>query len=357
MVVCVDLFCGVGGLSYGLARAGINVVAGVDLDNSCHGSYERNVGARFVHADVEAMGFEPLAALFGDDVPRLLAGCAPCQPFSTYGRTRRVQDDKWRLLGAFSRAIRAIKPEFVTMENVPGLERHDVFHGFLRALRVVGYSVDWDVLECERFGIPQRRRRLVLIASRVCEARLPEPTHAEPVNVADAIGYLPPVEAGAPPRPGSDPLHVAAGLSPLNLERIRHSRPGGTWRDWPEHLVADCHRKEQGRTYPSVYGRMRWDQPAPTITTQCYGFGNGRFGHPEQDRAITLREAAILQSFPEWWEFVLPGGKVEFGPAGRMIGNAVPPRLGEVVGQVIIELAEGRTGCFDVTARRRTGCR
>ena len=124
-------------------------------------------------------------------------------------------------------------------------------------------------------------------------------------------------------------------------ERIRHSRPGGTWRDWPERLVVECHRKENGRTYSSVYGRMRWDEPAPTITTQCYGFGNGRFGHPEQDRAITLREAAILQSFPEWWAFVPHGSRVEFSPIGRMIGNAVPPRLGEVVGQVIVELAEG----------------
>lgn len=356
MVVCVDLFCGIGGLSYGLSRAGVDVVAGVDLDESCRKSYERNVGARFVNADVDAMGSDALEALFGDGVPRLLAGCAPCQPFSSYGRTRRAEDVRWRLLGAFSRAVKAIKPEFVTMENVPGLERHDIFHGFLRTLRGEGYSMDWDVLECERFGVPQRRRRLVLIASRVGDVHLPAPTHSDPLNVADAIGHLPSVEAGAPSRLGTDPLHIAAGLSPLNMARIRHSRPGGTWRDWPEHLVAECHRKDKGRTYPSVYGRMRWDQPAPTITTQCYGFGNGRFGHPEQNRAITLREAAILQSFPEWWEFVPPGGKVEFGPIGRMIGNAVPPKLGEVVGRVIMELAEEQTDCSGVTTCRHSGC-
>ena len=343
MVACVDLFCGVGGLSYGLSLAGIEVKAGVDLDESCRWSYERNVGARFIHADVDALDPGTLSRLFEGREPRLLAGCAPCQPFSTYGRTRRRKDDRWRLLGAFSKAVRAIRPEFVTMENVPGLERHEVFREFVRTLRDEGYSVEWSVLECERYGVPQRRRRLVLVASRVGEARLPEPTHAEPVHVIHAIGHLPAVEAGAPPRQDADPLHVAAGLSPMNRERIRHSRPGGTWRDWPERLVAECHRKEKGKTYPSVYGRMRWDEPAPTITTQCYGFGNGRFGHPEQDRAITLREAAILQSFPEWWRFVPPGGKVEFGPIGRMIGNAVPPRLGEVVGRVIVELAEGRT--------------
>lgn len=341
MVACVDLFCGVGGLSYGLSRAGIQVVAGVDLDENCRWSYERNVGTKFYLADVDSLDSNDLADLFGRQVPRLLAGCAPCQPFSTYGRTRRGRDDRWRLLDALSGAVRASTPEFVTMENVPGLEHHDIFREFVRALRGEGYSVEWSVLECARYGIPQRRRRLVLVASRVGEVRLPEPTHAEPVDVAHAIGHLPPVEAGARPRQGADPLHVAAGLSPLNKERIRHSRPGGTWRDWPERLVAECHRKENGRTYSSVYGRMRWDEPAPTITTQCYGFGNSRFGHPEQDRAITLREAAILQSFPEWWAFVPPGGRVEFSPIGRMIGNAVPPRLGEVVGQVIVELAEG----------------
>jgi len=330
-------------LSYGLSLAGIQVVAGVDLDENCRWSYERNVGAKFYLADVDSLDSNDLSDLFGRREPRLLAGCAPCQPFSTYGRTRRGRDDRWILLDAFSRAVRASTPEFVTMENVPGLERHDIFRKFVRALRSEGYSVEWGVLECARYGIPQRRRRLVLVASRVGEARLPEPTHAEPVDVAHAIGHLPSIEAGARPRQGADPLHVAAGLSPLNKERIRHSRPGGTWRDWPEHLVAECHRKEKGRTYPSVYGRMRWDEPAPTITTQCYGFGNGRFGHPEQDRAITLREAAILQSFPEWWEFVPPDGMVEFSPIGRMIGNAVPPRLGEVVGQVIVELAEART--------------
>lgn len=296
-----------------------------------------------MNADIGDMDPASLFQFLEGDEPKLLAGCAPCQPFSTYGRTRRGKDDRWQLLGAFSRAVRTIEPEFVTMENVPGLEHHDIFRSFLRTLHGEGYSTEWDVVECERFGIPQRRRRLVLVASRVGDARLPKPTHVEPVNVARAIGHLPPVKAGAPASPGSDHLHIAAGLSPLNKERIRHSKPGGSWRDWPEHLVSECHRKEKGKTYPSVYGRMRWDEPAPTITTQCYGFGNGRFGHPAQDRAITLREASILQSFPEWWEFVPPDAKVEFAPVGRMIGNAVPPRLGEVIGRVIIEMAEGRT--------------
>jgi DNA (cytosine-5)-methyltransferase 1 len=132
-----------------------------------------------------------------------------------------------------------------------------------------------------------------------------------------------------------DPLHRASELSPLNLRRIRHSRPGGTWREWPRELVAECHKVNSGKTYPSVYGRMEWDKPAPTITTQFFGFGNGRFGHPEQDRAISLREGALLQSFPKTYQFVKPGGEYCFKTIGRLIGNAVPVRLGEVVGRTI----------------------
>ena len=150
-----------------------------------------------------------------------------------------------------------------------------------------------------------------------------------------AISHLPTLEAGC--SDSNDALHVASSLSDLNLRRIRASKPGGTWRDWDESLVAQCHRKDSGQTYPSVYGRMEWDAPAPTITTQCFGFGNGRFGHPEQDRAISLREAAILQTFPDNYKFLSPGECVRFSKFGRLIGNAVPVRLGEVVAKSLIE--------------------
>lgn len=133
-----------------------------------------------------------------------------------------------------------------------------------------------------------------------------------------------------------DPLHQTATLSPTNLLRIRASKPGGTWRDWDPELVATCHRKRSGKTYPSVYGRMSWDEPAPTVTTQFFGFGNGRFGHPEQDRAISLREGAILQSFPKNYRFVKPGEPIHFSILGRLIGNAVPVKLGEAIGRSLV---------------------
>jgi DNA (cytosine-5)-methyltransferase 1 len=154
-----------------------------------------------------------------------------------------------------------------------------------------------------------------------------------PLTVREAIGHLPALNAGDTYE--GDAMHRACKLSPLNVRRIRASQPGGNWRDWPTGLVAACHRQESGQTYPSVYGRMEWDRPSPTITTQFFGFGNGRFGHPEQDRAITLREGAILQSFPEDYEFAPEDQATSFATLGRLIGNAVPVRLGEAIGRSI----------------------
>jgi len=152
--------------------------------------------------------------------------------------------------------------------------------------------------------------------------------------VRDAISHLPPIGAGEVCE--SDRMHQSSMLSPINLQRIRSSKPGGTWRDWQSGIVANCHKKSTGRTYPSVYGRMGWDKPAPTITTQFYGFGNGRFGHPEQNRAISLREGAILQSFPDDYAFARDDEPILKKSIGRLIGNAVPVKLGEAIGKSIL---------------------
>ena len=156
------------------------------------------------------------------------------------------------------------------------------------------------------------------------------------VTVAQSIGSLPPIEAGASPVDG-DRLHQSCGLSALNLRRIRATPEGGGWQDWPKSLRLACHQRSSGKTYPSVYGRMKWDDLAPTITTQCYGLGNGRFGHPQQDRAISLREAALLQTFPADYQFAPEGAPILFKHIGRHIGNAVPVSLGTAIGLSIIE--------------------
>lgn len=332
----VDLFCGAGGLTRGLRDAGIDVRLGIDLDPACKYPFEaNNPGVRYLLGDVDDVPASKLNdAWKGVDV-RLLAGCAPCQPFSTYTQGLDQQGgDQWSLLNAFGRLVKKTKPELVTMENVGSLERHPVFAAFCRQLSTSGYQVTWDILDCDDFGIPQARRRLVLIASLLGTPSLPKKLPAKHRRtVRNCIGHLPRVEAGEAHR--NDSLHVCSRLTAINMKRIKASQPGGTWRDWPTHLIAPCHRRASGRTYPAVYGRMEWDKPAPTITGQCYGFGNGRFGHPEQDRAISLREASLLQSFPEDYEFVPPGRPVQFTEVGLMIGNAVPPKLAKAVGRAI----------------------
>lgn len=334
----VDLFCGAGGLSYGLQEAGIDVRAGIDLDPACECAYSSNIrNSRFLLKDVSKLPSDDLAALFRKKSLKLLAGCAPCQPFSTLRNGRdRKKSDKWPLLNEFGRLAESLLPDFITMENVPALKGQEVFANFSQTLVDLGYHITVKVVDAAAYGVPQRRRRLVLLASRIGQIRLisPEELGKTPRTVRDAIGELPPIGAGEPNT--IDPLHKARALSKKNLARIRASSPGGTWLDWPEHLLSPCHTKPQGASYKSVYARMEWEKPAPTITTQSSNFGTGRFGHPNQDRAITLREAAILQSFPRNYIFVAEDSPIEFRSLGRLIGNAVPVDLGYAIGASIM---------------------
>lgn len=334
-ISCVDLFCGAGGLTHGFVLEGFPVIAGIDLDPACRYPYEANNPGKFIERDVKNLSSEELTKLFGDSEIRILAGCAPCQPFSTYAQ--RYESDgkegRWGLLYHFARLAEDTLPDIITMENVPTVEKHEVFHDFVDALRDLGYKVWFQVVDSSQYGVPQTRRRMVLLASKHGEIAMIPPTHEKPMTVRQAIGRLRPLRAGESAE--RDKLHVAASLSEKNLQRIIFSRPGGTWRDWPENLIADCHKAESGRTYAGVYGRMNWDKPSPTMTTQCYGFGNGRFGHPEQHRAISLREAAILQSFPRSYKFVPKKGEVSFTALGRLIGNAVPVELGRAIAKSI----------------------
>lgn len=333
-VTAVDLFCGAGGLTRGLKNAGINVAYGVDFDKNCKYAYEKNnKDSMFIGKSVTEIKQEELDKWFGESDIKLLAGCAPCQPFSKYSSTRKSDDDKWTLLREFQRLVLECLPELVTMENVPQLRTHGIFLKFVEVLEENGYYVDYDVVSCAKYGLPQLRRRLVLVASRLAPIKIIPPIFGagEFKTVWSAIGHLPPLAAGE--RHLSDPLHFSASLSVLNLARIRCSKPGGTWKDWPESLRSACHAKDSGATYASVYGRMQWQKPSPTITTQSYGYGNGRFGHPSQDRALSLREIAILQSFPDDYAFFEPGTEMSTRAICTMIGNAVPVRLGEVIGE------------------------
>ena len=342
-VSAVDLFCGVGGLTHGLLKEGISVCAGVDIDPKCQYPYEKNNACLFIEEDVAKLSGLEVASYFPENHTKILVGCAPCQPFSTYTRGKKERKlHKWGLLSAFSRIIREADPDIVSMENVPQLEKEVIFKRFVVNLRSQGYFVTYSNVNCWTYGVPQTRTRLVLFASKYGEISLVTPTHSPSRRrtVRQAIGRLEPIKAGGISM--LDALHRASALSPRNLRRIKASKPGGTWRDWTDDLIADCHRAETGETYPGVYGRMAWDGPGPTVTTQCHGFGNGRFGHPEQNRAISLREAALLQTFPRRYRFAAPDDPITFHHLGRLIGNAVPVRLGRIIGRTILKHLEAQ---------------
>jgi DNA (cytosine-5)-methyltransferase 1 len=334
-VSVVDLFCGVGGLSHGFVLEEFNVVAGIDCDSTCKYAYEaNNAPAVFLERDVEDLTSEEVNNLFPQGDIKVLVGCAPCQPFSLY-TNRAEPDTRWQLLNVFAELVGGVQPLIVSMENVPRLRNHPVFLDFVNTLTRAGYHVTHFLARGPEYGIPQRRVRLVLFASLLGPVGLIEPTHPGGVgaSVRSAIGNLEPIGAGE--TSVRDPLHRARGLSPQNLARIRATTPGGTWKDWPSELMLSCHKKASGQTFRSVYGRMRWDEPGSVITTQCIGIGNGRFGHPEQDRAISLREAALLQTFPQEYAFIEPETKPAMHVLARQIGNAVPVRLGQIVAQSV----------------------
>lgn len=343
--VAVDLFCGIGGLTKGLSMAGINVVAGFDIDDTCKYAYEHNNSAKFYLNDVSKLSGKDIMRLYPKNAIRILVGCAPCQPFSKYSHKHwnmTCRDSKWNLLTSFSSLINEIKPHVISMENVPGLSKENVFRDFLNNLNYRGFFTSWNIIHCPQYGVPQKRNRLVLLASRLGEIKIIPPIYLDKKlfpTVRMAIENLPALKAGEVDK--NDYLHRACRLSITNLKRIRQSVPGGTWRDWNDDLKLKCHLKDGGKTYPSVYGRMKWDEPAPTITTQFYGYGNGRFGHPEQDRAISFREGALLQSFPIDYVFFDKDTCVNYRELGIHIGNAVPVELGKAIGMSILKHLEG----------------
>ncbi len=341
-IEAIDLFCGIGGLTCGLRQAGIKVIAGLDNDESCSYAYMQNNSAKFIQADVSDYDFSKLNSLFSENSVRLLVGCAPCQPFSSHSfkAKNREKDSRWDLIQYFVEAVKAIQPAIVSMENVRGLTKTDVFSKFTKDLENMGYDLDYRVVYCPDYGIPQSRSRLVLIGSRIGKINIPTAifTPDSYRTVEDVIKDLPSVAAGKTDK--DDPMHKAKNLSALNMNRIRNSVPKGSWKDWPESLLPNCYKKESGATYTSVYGRMSWNDVSPTITTQFPNYGSGRFGHPEQDRALTLREGALLQTFPDDYDF---GEPVSFTTLGRQIGNAVPPKLGEMIGKVVKEYVNDYT--------------
>lgn len=342
IIKVIDLFCGIGGLTHGLIKEGLDVVAGIDNDNTCKFGYEYNNKTKFINQDILQVTAQEINNLFGKDknIIKVLAGCAPCQPFSRLN-LNKITQKQLQPLEKFAQLIAETKPDIVSMENVGGLadtKKYPIFQTFLDTLKNGGYKYKYEVVDVSEYGVPQRRRRLVLLASRFGDIELIKRTHKNKrVTVRDVIKHLEPIKAGEVSK--KDPLHRSRKLSELNLKRIKATpHNGGNSHSWSRDLVLECHKKESGKSYSgSVYGRMRWDAPAPTMTTQCIGIGNGRFGHPEQNRAISLREAAIFQTFPEKYKFIDSNNPIAINHLAKFIGNAVPVKLGSVIGKSIKE--------------------
>lgn len=343
-----DFFSGCGGTSQGLREAGLDIVMGLDIDSDAADTFQRNFPkAKFLCKDIRKVREEDIA----DEVracgsaPLLFCGCAPCQPFSKQNGDKRANDERRDLLDEFGRFVRYFKPAFVFCENVPGMQTINGAKGpfgrLLALLTELGYKFAYDALDSQDYGVPQRRRRLVLIASRVGELKLPKPTHGPSTRrphstVGEWIKGLRELEQGeADPH---DPAHHASRLSPLNLQRIQAIPPGGTRHDWPDELVLDCH-KTSHKGHGDVYGRLRENQPASAMTTRCVSLSNGRFGHPWQHRAITVREAACLQTFPRKFKF--SGSKTSMA---CQVGNAVPVLLARRFGREFMRVFRATRG-------------
>ena len=339
-MTAVDLFSGGGGLTLGMVRAGFDVVAAVDVDPSACKTYSVNSrGVATFCGDIRTFGEPELSGCVNGSDIHLLGGCPPCQGFTSLSARYKRDDPRNQLVLEMSRLARALRPRAIMMENVPGLAGTQIYGTLRQQLQKAGYQLVDGVLQVADYGVPQNRRRLVLLAGLGFRIEMPEPTHGKDGQgglvrwrtVRDAIGHMrpnPPTLAEV--RKGGSVhdqnWHVVRSLSKANAARIRAARPGRTWPHLPESLRPTCHQGDY-KGFTNVYGRMEWDKPSPTITGGCTTLSKGRFGHPEEDRTISVREAALLQSFPEDYVFDTP----YMEHVCNIIGNALPCDFAEVV--------------------------
>lgn len=331
--IAIDLFCGSGAVTLGLKQAGFHVVGAVDFAPAACKTYRAN------HPEVKLLeqdicSIEP--AVFADVVTQhldLLVVCAPCQPFSSQNRKRSSEDPRKNLVWQSLKFIEFFSPKIVFLENVPGLASSDIFSVYRNDLQQLGYQVAEPMrLDASQLGVAQRRTRMIMVAVKgVSLESAIDIAKLKPVTVRNLIADLPAPAVGRTELM-ADPLHFARRHSALNLERLRHIPADGGGRDaLPEYLQLACHKNRKNSSFSDVYGRMKWDDVAPTLTTGCTDITKGRFAHPEQHRAITLREAARLQSFPDSYQFVGNAAEV-----ATQIGNAVPPQMMKSIAQSLL---------------------
>jgi DNA (cytosine-5)-methyltransferase 1 len=321
----IDLFSGCGGLTLGLRRAGFDVLAAVDVDPLATRSYRENhPDTVMVEEDIKSVRAAVLLQRAGLQKRRLdlVAGCPPCQGFSslrTFNGARRVNEPMNDLVFEFVRIVEELNPRAVMLENVPGLFDDERLVAVESRLADLGYNCSSSIFDAAEYGVPQRRRRMILLGAQEFEPKFGRRLY-KPMTVRAALCGL------DPPSKSADPLHnYKVRRAPHVSDLIKKiPKNGGSRSSLPDEEQLACHQACAG--FHDIYGRMSWDEPSPTITGGCINPSKGRFLHPQQNRAITLREAALLQGFPESYRFSMERGRY---PAAQMIGNAFPPALAE----------------------------
>lgn len=341
VLTSIDLFSGGGGLTVGLKRSGFKMVAAVELDSDAYATYKANhPEVTAFKKDIRTIKGGSLLSLSPTGSIDLLAGCPPCQGFCSLTAKYHKEDLRNELVYEMSRLVREINPRAVMLENVPGLVKKGktIFNKFLKELADLGYLANWEVLQVANYGVPQRRRRLVLIAGKGFKIELPKPTHswrgrkglATWRTIRDVISGLPPAvtleKARSIGSPKTFNWHVVRTLSPLNVERLKKAKEGESWKSLPLELRPECHKKED-TGFGNVYGRLDWKCSSVTITGGCTTLSKGRFGHPEDLRTISVREAALIQTFP--MDYIIDTEYME--KACNIVGNALPCDFAEII--------------------------
>jgi DNA (cytosine-5)-methyltransferase 1 len=339
----VDFFCSGGGMTSGFRKAGVNVIGGIDFDPECEATYTfNNPGSKFILSDIKKLKFSTLEKelkIKKNDNQMIFIGCSPCQYWSNIKTIKAKSEVSKNLLIDFQKFVEHFKPGYIVIENVPGIlnrVEESPLKNFLKFLDKENYKYVQDVINASHYGVPQTRRRFLLIASRVTE-KLSLPiadTKTKLPTVRDFIGnksQFKPIPAGH--KDTTKFLHSTAGISDNNLKRLMITpHDGGTriaWKDSDLQIPAYINKDN---SFQDIYGRMFWDKPGPTITTKFYSITNGRFAHPEQNRAISLREGATLQTFDKNYQFISDS----IASTARLIGNAVPPQLSKRIAASII---------------------